>query len=543
MNINSSLRRKYTLVFVFQALFFVFVAGYFYYATLFLDQKLRDFSRVYSPSIAAVTAADRDLYQARLAEALLFQGELSPSKFESLNKDSIKNAQQAFDGMQTFVTLMSEQNSDLSHLASFRQVHSGWQTQHENVFSLVEQQLKTGNAQQIPANESAFEQLREQFKVAGDIVEALMTEQQLLVANKVSQFKKVIIAMVAMVIIISALCSWLVPKYISQSIKQVTEGINSVNSGDGNLQRRIESTRRDEIGQLVAGFNDFVGSLAQLVKGIKNESNSLDKQTVLLKSEAEKSSQLSQSQYQAMEAIVTAVNQMSVAIKEVALSASNTADEMETVNKVTINGQETLEQSVQKIESLSDKISSASVVIQELSNNSEQIVTVLDVIRGISEQTNLLALNAAIEAARAGEQGRGFAVVADEVRNLASKTRHSTENIQEMITNLQDGVKQAVDTVEDSVVGAQAVVKLSGRASKALVEILGVTEKVQDMSIQTAAATEQQSIVAEDINQNLVGLSEMTSDLSNIANQLNDIALATRSTSQNIDSKVEHFTA
>ncbi|MPW28184.1 HAMP domain-containing protein [Agarivorans sp. B2Z047] len=542
MNINSSLRRKYTLVFVFQALFFVFVAGYFYYATLFLDQKLQDFSRVYSPSIAAVTAADRDLYQARLAEALLFQGELSPSKFESLNKDSIKNAQQAFDGMQTFVTLMSEQNSDLSHLASFRQVHSGWQTQHENVFSLVEQQLKTGNAQQIPANESAFEQLREQFKVAGDIVEALMTEQQSLVANKVSQFKKVIIAMVAMVIIISVLCSWFVPKYISQSIKQVTEGINSVNSGDGNLQRRIESTRKDEIGQLVAGFNDFVGSLAQLVKGIKNESSSLDKQTVLLKSEAEKSSQLSQSQYQAMEAIVTAVNQMSVAIKEVALSASNTADEMETVNKVTINGQETLEQSVQKIESLSDKISSASVVIQELSNNSEQIVTVLDVIRGISEQTNLLALNAAIEAARAGEQGRGFAVVADEVRNLASKTRQSTENIQEMITNLQDGVKQAVDTVEDSVVGAQAVVKLSGRASKALVEILGVTEKVQDMSIQTAAATEQQSIVAEDINQNLVGLSEMTSDLSNIANQLNDIALATRSTSQNIDSKVEHFT-
>lgn len=542
MNINSSLRRKYTLVFVFQALFFVFVAGYFYYATLFLDQKLQDFSRVYSPSIAAVTAADRDLYQARLAEALLFQGELSPSKFESLNKDSIKNAQQAFDGMQTFVTLMSEQNSDLSHLASFRQVHSGWQTQHEKVFSLVEQQLKTGNAQQIPANESAFEQLREQFKVAGDIVEALMTEQQSLVANKVSQFKKVIIAMVAMVIIISALCSWLVPKYISQSIKQVTEGINSVNSGDGNLQRRIESTRKDEIGQLVAGFNDFVGSLAQLVKGIKNESSSLDKQTVLLKSEAEKSSQLSQSQYQAMEAIVTAVNQMSVAIKEVALSASNTADEMETVNKVTINGQETLEQSVQKIESLSDKISSASVVIQELSNNSEQIVTVLDVIRGISEQTNLLALNAAIEAARAGEQGRGFAVVADEVRNLASKTRQSTENIQEMISNLQDGVKQAVDTVEDSVVGAQAVVKLSGRASKALVEILGVTEKVQDMSIQTAAATEQQSIVAEDINQNLVGLSEMTSDLSNIANQLNDIALATRSTSQNIDSKVEHFT-
>lgn len=135
MNINSSLRKKYTLVFVFQALFFVLVAGYFYYATLFLDQKLQDFSRVYSPSIAAVTAADRDLYQARLAEALLFQGELSPSKFESLNKDSIKNAQQAFDGMQTFVTLMSEQNSDLSHLASFRQVHSGWQTQHEKVFS------------------------------------------------------------------------------------------------------------------------------------------------------------------------------------------------------------------------------------------------------------------------------------------------------------------------------------------------------------------------------------------------------------------------
>ncbi|WP_052880475.1 methyl-accepting chemotaxis protein [Vibrio coralliirubri] len=542
MNKGFTLRKKYTLLFALQALIFTLVASFFIYSVSYLDGKLSAFSSVYTSSVAAVTSADRDLYQARLAEVLLFEADLTNEKLASLVKDSTKNAQQAYDGMESFLLLMHGEKADLSSFSSFDSIYQQWKQAHIQTFKLIESnEFEEAQFQSMTTSSVLFEELREQFKIAGDIVEEVMIEQQALVDIKTEQFTLAAIGVTVVVVIASVLCAWLVPKYISLSINQVTAGINRIANGGGDVTSKIETKRKDEIGQLIFGFNQFMSTFSTLIQDIRGEAHSLESQTRMLTGEAEKSAKLNQKQTFTMDSIVIAVNEMNVAIREVAQGANATADEMTQVSLVTQEGQAALAESVVQIENLSGKIASASAVMNELANSSNQIVTVLEVIRGISEQTNLLALNAAIEAARAGEQGRGFAVVADEVRTLAIKTRSSTEDIQEIIGGLQLGVQQAVDTVEESVVGASSAVDLSQKASDTLDSVLSVTKKVKDMSYQTAAATLQQSTVAEEMNKNLVGLSDMAQGLESVSHQLNEISLATRGTSTVLTSKIENY--
>lgn len=542
MNKGFTLRKEYTLLFSLQALVFTLVASFFIYSVSYLDGKLSAFSGVYTSSVAAVTAADRDLYQARLAEVSLFEADLTTEKLATLVKESTKNAQQAYDGMETFLRLMQGESADLSYLRSFDATYQQWKQAHTQTFKLIESDdVEKAQIQSMTESANLFEALREQFKIAGDIVEEVMIDQQALVDVKTNQFTLAAIGVTIAVVIASVVCAWLVPKTISHSINQVTVGINRISDGEGDITSKIETKRKDEIGQLIVGFNQFMSTFSMLIQDIREEAHSLESQTRLLTGEAEKSEMLNQQQTVTMDSIVTAVNEMNVAIREVAQGANATADEMTHVSQVTQEGQAALAESVVQIESLSDKIASTSVVMNELSSSSNQIATVLEVIRGISEQTNLLALNAAIEAARAGEQGRGFAVVADEVRTLAIKTRSSTEDIQEIIGGLQIGVQQAVATVEESVVGASSAVELSQKASETLDSVLSVTEKVKDMSYQTAAATQQQSTVAEEMNKNLVGLSDMAQGLAAVSQQLNEISLVTRDTSNVLTSKIENY--
>ena len=203
---------------------------------------------------------------------------------------------------------------------------------------------------------------------------------------------------------------------------------------------------------------------------------------------------------------------MSFAIREVAQNAQMTANEVQEVDRLTEEGSKITTDAVNEIQSLSDSVGQAKVVITKLSENSSDIASVLDVIRGIADQTNLLALNAAIEAARAGEQGRGFAVVADEVRTLASKTQQSTQDIQKMIESLQTGVEEAVQSINIGSQATQSTVDLSQKTLEALGKIAEASQRVSDMSAQTATATEEQSQVAEDVNRNLTMLADKTKD-------------------------------
>lgn len=250
---------------------------------------------------------------------------------------------------------------------------------------------------------------------------------------------------------------------------------------------------------------------------------------------------ISHEQEQFVDTIVTAVNEMSAAVREVASNALHTATEITKVNDQTVEGKNILAQSVNHIQQLSESVKNAVTVIEKLSVNSANIASVLDVIRSIAEQTNLLALNAAIEAARAGEQGRGFAVVADEVRTLASRTETSTQDIQRMIEELQRGVNDAVKSIESGANLTTSTVTLASQTQDALDEILNSTSKVSEMSTQTATATEEQTHVTEEINRNLTELSDKTRYCNLVTQETQQIVVNTKAICSNLQKEVARF--
>jgi methyl-accepting chemotaxis protein len=232
---------------------------------------------------------------------------------------------------------------------------------------------------------------------------------------------------------------------------------------------------------------------------------------------------------------------MSYAIKEVASNASLTATEIDVVNTLATEGKTITNNAVHEMQQLSTTVNNAADVISRLSENSADIASVMDVIKGIADQTNLLALNAAIEAARAGEQGRGFAVVADEVRTLASRTQESTQSIQGMIEALQTGVEQAVTSISEGNSATESTVALSQQTLESLEKISEACSNVANVAAQTATATEEQSVVAEDISENLTVLADQTQANFNIAENNGNQANTTMALATELSNSVTRF--
>jgi methyl-accepting chemotaxis protein len=236
-------------------------------------------------------------------------------------------------------------------------------------------------------------------------------------------------------------------------------------------------------------------------------------------------------QQQETDEVAIAVNEMSASGQEVARNANSAADAAHNADVAADNGRQVVGHTIEAIDSLANEVKEAGAVIDRVEQDSESIGGVLDVIRGIAEQTNLLALNAAIEAARAGEQGRGFAVVADEVRTLASRTQQSTAEIQSMIERLQSGTREAVNVMDQSRQMAENTVGQAAKAGTSLEEINAAVTSIKDLNSQIACSAEEQSSVAEEINQKVTRISDITDQTaagaqqtSSASNELNQLA-------------------
>ncbi|KGY12635.1 chemotaxis protein [Vibrio tubiashii] len=301
-------------------------------------------------------------------------------------------------------------------------------------------------------------------------------------------------------------------QHIAASLKDVAEG-------EGDLTARLKVESQDEVGDVAIAFNDFMDKLQPMIKALQDSAsevmlagNALDQQT----GHAAKSMQNHSLE---TEKIVTAVTEMSATSREVANNTHSTSQAIKAANDQINEAQLEVSHAIEGIGELVSEVNGTSEAIQALSEQTERITKVLDVIGEIAEQTNLLALNAAIEAARAGEQGRGFAVVADEVRSLASRTQNSTQEIGEMLTALQTRVRNAVDSMSSSQQRGEQTAHDSTQIQTSLTAIEKAIGTIHDMGIQTATAAEQQSAVAEDINQNLVHIQEIVHDLNDTASQ------------------------
>ena len=301
----------------------------------------------------------------------------------------------------------------------------------------------------------------------------------------------------------------LLARGLVRPIRQVTSALVEIGGGGGDLTRRLDESRADELGDLARGFNRFIGGQRTLIAAVLATSERLRSAVAQVGQVVENTAGRSGQQQEMTDMVATAVHEMGLTVQEIARNASNAAQASQSARNEAQQAREVVGQSIGHIEHMSAEIGDAATAVGQLATQVASIDQVLAVIRGISEQTNLLALNAAIEAARAGEQGRGFAVVADEVRTLARRTQASTDEIQQMIARLKQGAETAVSSMRAGQAATGTGVEASQRTGQSLSAITEQVERISDMNTQVAAATEEQSSVTEEINRNVQGIADL----------------------------------
>ncbi len=309
------------------------------------------------------------------------------------------------------------------------------------------------------------------------------------------------------------LAIWLISRRITRPLREMVVMLDNIGQGEGDLTQRLNIDSRNELGQIAAGFNAFLarlqGMIGEVVGSVQKVSDASEHTADI----AIRTDKGVQTQLAEIELVATAVHEMTATAQDVARNATQAAEAANNADRAANQGRHIVQDTGSTITELADEIGRAVEVVQTLARDSENIDAILVTIRSIAEQTNLLALNAAIEAARAGEQGRGFAVVADEVRNLAQKTQQATGEIQQMIQQLQNGTRDVVQVMEQSQSRTQRSVEQADAAAEALQAITQAVSLINDMNNQIASAAEEQSAVAEDINRNVTNIGQVAQEV------------------------------
>ncbi|UTW07929.1 methyl-accepting chemotaxis protein [Pseudomonas benzenivorans] len=346
---------------------------------------------------------------------------------------------------------------------------------------------------------------------------ALQLEQQLDSRRTTDSSLSLLIGLVA--VIAGLLLMWLTARGVTRPILGVAAMLKDIASGEGDLTRRLDYARQDELGELAGWFNRFLDKLqpviADVKRSVQDARGTADQSAAI----ASQTSAGMQQQFREVDQVATAFQEMSATAHDVAHNAAQAAEAARSADQASREGLGVIGQTTASIELLANEMNVAMQEVEGLATSSEQIGSVLEVIRSIAEQTNLLALNAAIEAARAGEAGRGFAVVADEVRNLAKRTQDSVEEIRQVIEGLQSGTKEVVSTMHSSHRQAQGSVAQVEQAVAALQRISQAVSVITDMNLQIASAAEEQSSVAEEINRNVASIRDVTEAISSQAEE------------------------
>ncbi|WP_033137557.1 methyl-accepting chemotaxis protein [Aeromonas finlandensis] len=314
--------------------------------------------------------------------------------------------------------------------------------------------------------------------------------------------------------------AWLLTGQIRNPVMALLEQTRRVSSGDLSSRIDMQQFNNDELGTLAKGFGEMQTNLRTLVSEVSGSVVQLSSAVEEISSVARQSANNMNAQQHELNQLATAMNEMQATVQEVSRNTSDAASAATSASETAEIGAKTVNDSILRIERVAGAIESTAVVIRQLGDDSRNIGMVLEVIRGIAEQTNLLALNAAIEAARAGEQGRGFAVVADEVRTLAKRTQDSTSQINTIIAELQQRAEQAGSTMQQSQELMNTTVSTAREAGASISQISGSVSSISHMNIQIATATEEQGAVSEELNRNVVNISHASEEVASGATQM-----------------------
>ncbi|MGA9705827.1 MAG: methyl-accepting chemotaxis protein [Pseudomonas sp.] len=362
------------------------------------------------------------------------------------------------------------------------------------------------------ASAAAMKKMGEQGDTLLDRSNKLTTSQTAVRDTDAAHAKQLLLLATALALTFGILAAWAITRQITIPLNQTLQVAERVASGD--LSHNLTSLRQDELGQLQRAMQSMSVGLRELIGGISDGVTQIASAAEQLSAVTEQTSAGVNSQKVETDQVATAMNEMAATVQEVARNAEEASEAAVAADQQAREGDKVVGEAIAQIERLATEVGNSTVAMGDLKRESDKIGSVLDVIKSVAQQTNLLALNAAIEAARAGEAGRGFAVVADEVRSLAQRTQKSTEEIEELIVGLQSGTQQVATIMDNSRSLTDSSVELTRRAGSALGNITRTVSTIQAMNSQIATAAEQQSAVAEEINRSVLNVRDVSEQTS-----------------------------
>lgn len=535
------LRVKVALPFAITAVALI-VIGLFAVSTVRnLVSDTDNIAETYLPSVSEILNGDRDLYQAMVAQMAFVDTQFNNEEGENYLASFDENAGQALERFNQAVARL--EGTGVSDVArGFDTAYERWLSSAQRVLQLAE----SGDPEQarsLAASETneLFDNLRNYFDEVGAHADA-QAQIRAGEASSEGQSSSVTILLITVVAILISIGLFAVfLKMIIASIGALRDQLDNIAQGEGDLTQRIPVEMDDDLGKLAKSFNLVLENLQSMIGSIQQLTRELGTGASDLARAAKDNNDGVTRQTDSISMVATAINEMQSAIEEVAGNASRAAEITRDAEEKGKNGARIIRSSSEQVHRLAAQISKAVEVIRKLSDDSDNITSVLDVIRGIAEQTNLLALNAAIEAARAGEQGRGFAVVADEVRTLAQRTGQSTEDIQTMITTLQTGVADIVSVMETGSKEASETEKLATDAESELKAILEAMANIADVNTSVASATEEQTQVVDEINRSITEINDLATESANRSRDIDGISESLEGYARELESQTGRF--